>query len=523
MTDDTGAPASGRESNTSTRAPQDTASGAAGDAQSPSNRALVSSTPALRSGASYEYLKKQARRLQRAVRAGEPEALARVRNQHPRLGTEAALAACQSELALSDAQLVIAREHGFISWPKLKTAVLALSRRADEGAQLDALVDRVRVQLERFGRLTGRLTTRQLRLARETGDPEVLIAIAGDCFERAEAEALMARDERLPRLLALSDGLERVMDGMQPEPVGSEQTRQSEHADACLVVLYAAGYAHLYGRRYPLTRAVTRIGRNRDQDVVFNSDNVSRAHCTVERREDGRYLLVDQGATNHTFVNAHPVPIGEHLLSSGDRIAAGDTIVAFLSGDDLERRYRETIDYIADRDGLTELDNRRRWLHRVGREVLYARGEERPLSLLFVDLDNLRVFNEKLGPLAGNGLLRALGHALRTHAGDGAVVGRYDSDQFGVLLPDTDLASALQRAEALREAVAALRIPLPPPSKGVDAASAPKELWFTVSLGASTLYRTTGQDELIADAERALRQAKDSGKNRVCGPTAQPG
>ncbi|MDH5673376.1 MAG: GGDEF domain-containing protein [Myxococcales bacterium] len=488
-----------------------------------SSGALISSAPALRSGASYEYLKKQARKLQRAVRAGEHDALSRVRSQHPKLGSEAALSGRQAEFALADAQLVVAREHGFISWPKLKTAVLALSRHASDSAQLDALIDRVRLQLERFSRLTGQLTSGQLRAARETPDPEVLIEIAGHCFAAAERDALLARDARLPRLQALSEGLERAMDGVEPEPVGSPRDDDdgAEGADACLVVLYAAGYSHLYGRRYRLTQPVTRIGRNRDQDVVFNSDNVSRAHCSIERQDDGRYVLIDQGATNYTFVNAHPQPVTRQVLASGDRIATGDTIVAFLCGDDLEHRYRETVDYIADRDGLTELPNRRFWLHRLGREVLYARGEDKPLSVLFVDVDNLQRFNETYGALAGNGLLRVVAHELRARAGERGLVGRHAADEYGVLLPGEDLAGALELAEGLRRAIESLQVPEPPPSRGVSTPETDgRKMPVTVSVGVSTLYRTTGQAELLEDAERALAEAKRSGGNRVCGPRA---
>ncbi|MDD9934560.1 MAG: GGDEF domain-containing protein [Myxococcales bacterium] len=478
---------------------------------------VLSNSPALRSGASYEYLKKQARKLQRAVRGDDGEALARVRTHHPRHG-EALGAERRATFPLADAQLVVAREHGFLSWPKLKTAILALSRRAAEGAQLDALVSSVRAQLQRFARLTGRLSEGQQRLLGRSDDPQVLIDIAASCFDRAEREALLEHDQRLPRLMALRAGLERVMDGLSPVPVGSGDGAgvTAEEADACIVVLYAGGYAHLYGRRFPLSKEVTRIGRNLEQDIVFNSDSISRQHCTIERR-GGDYHVVDQEATNHTFVNANPEPVASRRLQSGDRIMTGDAIMAFLQGDDLDARYREIVDYVAERDGLTELQNRRTWTASTAREVLYARGCERPLSMLMVDLDGLQELNQTLGHLAGNALLRDVAHALREICGPDAGLARHGGDVFAALLPGNDLASALELGERLRAAVDAWAPREPHPSRVERARCA---MPATVSVGVSTLYRTTGADELIADAHAAMGRAKATGRNRVCGPEA---
>jgi hypothetical protein len=83
------------------------------------------------------------------------------------------------------------------------------------------------------------------------------------------------------------------------------------------------------GRSVPLTKAETTLGRLPECDVVVDDPGASRQHARI-RRTDAGFELVDLGSTNGTLVN--DVPVREHLLSHGDRITIGETVLEFRSG-----------------------------------------------------------------------------------------------------------------------------------------------------------------------------------------------
>jgi len=162
-------------------------------------------------------------------------------------------------------------------------------------------------------------------------------------------------------------------------------------------------------------------------------------------------------------------------------------------------------------DGLTGICNR------VGFDVtLDARWREHgrsrsPLSLLMVDADNFKQFNDAHGHLAGDDCLRALADCLRraTHRPQD-LAARYGGDEFALILPDTPLAGALLIAERIRSELLA--------AAGSDAY--PYGL-VTVSIGAATMYPdpTPRSASLVARADTALYAAKAAGRDRAVGAT----
>jgi diguanylate cyclase (GGDEF)-like protein len=152
-------------------------------------------------------------------------------------------------------------------------------------------------------------------------------------------------------------------------------------------------------------------------------------------------------------------------------------------------------------DGLTGIANRRRFDEAL--DVEWRRGvrSHAPLSLLMIDIDAFKPFNDAHGHQAGDECLRRVGAILAEslhRAGD--LVARYGGEEFAVLLPETDAEHAKQVAEMLRELVAA---------------GAP----VTISAGVSTMVPELGAAAfvLVADADAALYEAKRSGRNRVVG------
>jgi diguanylate cyclase (GGDEF)-like protein len=160
---------------------------------------------------------------------------------------------------------------------------------------------------------------------------------------------------------------------------------------------------------------------------------------------------------------------------------------------------------LAETDGLTGLFNPRGFAIAANRLFAQAVRYGRPASLLMIDSDNLKRVNDTYGHEAGNTLLRQLAHAIQAEMRYTDVLARYGGDEFIVLLPETPPKGALDVAERVREAVAAL---------AVDVEGA--RVSTSVSIGMASFPEDGGSlDALALHADRALYEAKQSGRNRV--------
>jgi diguanylate cyclase (GGDEF)-like protein len=137
-------------------------------------------------------------------------------------------------------------------------------------------------------------------------------------------------------------------------------------------------------------------------------------------------------------------------------------------------------------------------------EIARARRVQGSVVVLMVDLDGLKAVNTMLGFLAGESVIRRMGGVLRETARESDLVARFGGDEFGLLLPDTSVGGGRAFAERLRQAVADARF--------VDGQPAHET---TASIGMAVLTASDDVDEIIGRADRALRQAKASGKNQV--------
>ena len=480
---------------------------------------------ALPENPSLENLKKQARALLNTLRTGDSDAEARVRNIHPRAATAGALD--RARFTLSDAQLVVAREYGFESWPKLKAYVARQSSAANsrtEGApsaepslaasDTTDLVDRLYQHLELMARRIEWVSRPELVRMRRASDLPGLIQAALAHCDASTKQALLELPDLRVRVSRLCAALEPLVRQRDPQPLGARDAEPFAPGDAaaCLVVLHASRHPHLLGRCYALSEPTTKIGRHTDNQIMLHSDSVSRAHARIERTErtertEPEFVLVDQGSTNGCFVNEAPEPVAECVLHDGDRLAIGDAVLGFLSGSELAVKYRAAVEYITWHDALTRSLNQKAWLAETERQIFYARGEEHALSALLLEIDQLADSKKRIGQLGGNALLLRVAQVLREELGESAKVGRYAEDLFGITLPGVDAAGALELAERLRRAVSARSLDL-----------FGETLTVTVSVGVATLYRTTGADELVEDARAALGRAQEAGRNAVRGP-----
>jgi diguanylate cyclase (GGDEF)-like protein len=160
-------------------------------------------------------------------------------------------------------------------------------------------------------------------------------------------------------------------------------------------------------------------------------------------------------------------------------------------------------------DGLTGVANRRSFDIALDREWRQATRYGLPLSVIMIDIDHFKGYNDRYGHQVGDDCLRTVALALArnvTRAGD--LVARYGGEEFAVILAHMTQEQAMAVAERLRGAVEALQIPHQ---------ASPVAHHLTISLGVAAAMpsRETDPSALLADADRALYAAKEGGRNRV--------
>ncbi len=183
-------------------------------------------------------------------------------------------------------------------------------------------------------------------------------------------------------------------------------------------------------------------------------------------------------------------------------LTANDTLKLNLREiDELQEQLREQ----ANRDPLTDLYNRRYLDSTLERELARCKRNGQPLSLILIDVDHFKRLNDTYGHQAGDKVLIRLGTILNRMARAGDVACRYGGEEFLMLMPTMPLETALERAEELRSIFGAMVVPF-----------GDFRLQTTLSIGISVYpgHGTSG-DELIRVADRALYQAKNTGRNRV--------
>ncbi|MGE5624099.1 MAG: two-component regulator propeller domain-containing protein [Bacillota bacterium] len=163
------------------------------------------------------------------------------------------------------------------------------------------------------------------------------------------------------------------------------------------------------------------------------------------------------------------------------------------------------LENLATTDGLTRLANRRHFMERAESEFERSRRYQRELSAFLLDADHFKAINDTYGHDTGDRALRLLAAACRESLRHLDVIGRYGGEEFVVLLPETPAALAFETAERLRKRIEELSIP----ARGQD-------IRLTVSIGVATADASIESvAALVNQADRALYEAKRSGRNRV--------
>lgn len=172
-------------------------------------------------------------------------------------------------------------------------------------------------------------------------------------------------------------------------------------------------------------------------------------------------------------------------------------------------RQRKLLETLAHRDGLTEIPNRRAFDQALAQEAARSERSGQPLSLIFIDIDCFKQYNDHYGHAAGDTVLKTIAQVLgRQLRRPGDLVARYGGEEFVVILPAVDARGGLEVAENLRQTVCGL---------GLEHLASSVGPVLSISLGGVTsLGNRVPLPRLLEEADRKLYAAKRQGRNQVC-------
>ncbi|MFC5548515.1 diguanylate cyclase [Massilia aerilata] len=189
--------------------------------------------------------------------------------------------------------------------------------------------------------------------------------------------------------------------------------------------------------------------------------------------------------------------------------AADGQFVALLHDITHHKQSEDALQRAAMLDPLTRIANRRHFDAFMEKEWQRAIRNAQPLSLVVLDVDHFKLYNDTLGHAAGDLCLQKVAQALEAHAlRPTDLAARYGGEEFVLLFGETPDIAASRLAEAIRTTVEALQLPNP---------RSPTSPWITVSVGVATIVPTQLDqiEQLFVCADRAMYAAKESGRNRV--------
>jgi diguanylate cyclase (GGDEF)-like protein len=225
------------------------------------------------------------------------------------------------------------------------------------------------------------------------------------------------------------------------------------------------------------------------------------ASAYVSAAEDSRILVIDEEVMWSLIGSSHAIA-NNLLVVLSQRLRHGNSVINKIKGLLKEYEHNATV------DALTSLHNRR-WLDSTMARVMHrCHKNNQALSVMMIDIDRFKNYNDNYGHLAGDIALRSVSQAIKQYLRPEDMVARYGGEELFALLPGMDINSALTIAERLRLAIKQTKItneddePLP---------------CVTVSIGIAQMFDHDDPNKLIEAADRVMYTAKHTGRDKVCG------
>jgi len=258
--------------------------------------------------------------------------------------------------------------------------------------------------------------------------------------------------------------------------------------------------------------ACSLLQRSREELLHFSWDEFTHPEDLGDGDAVIEHLLDPETADRHVREKRYILPDGSVMWAQVQcvlvrhRDGSPSHFVGQVQDITAQRREESRLLELASHDDLTGLLNRRGLQMALDAHMVGAREHDQNGSLIVVDLDNFKGYNDKFGHPAGDRLLTCVGEALSANLRETDLIARFGGDEFVAMLPQTDREQALAAAEKLLVRVA----------EAAAQATGPIELPITASIGIACFQDVpSNTPELIEAADRAMYAAKNAGKNQV--------
>lgn len=258
------------------------------------------------------------------------------------------------------------------------------------------------------------------------------------------------------------------------------------------------------------------LGYSRTDMVGMSCHGITHPEDRLRNIENHHHLLsgeLDSYQWEKRYMHklGHSVWVLLSLAVVRDNKGQPHYLIAQINDITEQKRFEEQLINLADRDPLTDLYNRRRFQDELSRHLAHAIRYKTYSALLYLDLDNFKDINDTLGHHCGDELLISVARLLKSRLRGSDIVARLGGDEFAILLPVANQAQAeVVAADILKEL------------RRHTVILAGKPIGITASIGITSLYADgTKVEEILANADRAMYQAKELGKNRYHVYTAQ--
>lgn len=182
-------------------------------------------------------------------------------------------------------------------------------------------------------------------------------------------------------------------------------------------------------------------------------------------------------------------------------------IVSVMAEIDTLRKELDQVKEESKIDTLTGISNRKAFDAKLEHTILKSRENNKPFSLLILDIDHFKKFNDTYGHLVGDKVLRYVAGSFKDNVKGNDFVARFGGEEFAIILPDTNINGALIVSQQIREAISAGKLT----EKGAETSYGR----ITISIGTTQFRASDLSHELLSRADKALYLAKERGRNRV--------